>query len=617
MNSSIYLLIISCCVGFSAFAQSGNPQNKINVIDELGIIKKRKQQIEDSLKKEKQAISILLRNKNISTGNSKENYLYEFNFQTGEGEWYKYFDTITNRYKMNNQRFRYNRTIRFHIININAARFYLDIENKPNYYQFNAIDETDVFTKLPESVTGNNEKEEQNNAIEKKLQKANSIINDFKNKVVEIKGKLSEIPNIKLRNTSSDSTKIKSNIDTSKMLLEQEEKHLAELLKLLKDKDPNPQYDAAKTCVLEKYNSIYSTMESILNAKWLGYDDAGKPNIPFESMFRRLRVLLPLERHFYNQETGSVTDTSEKKYRFNLNDNLDCSCSAQQVSIIPSYKEREWRYRLSSAHEIKQLMIQDMYKCSKDLCDTISCCTLLDMINEDSEFSSINNVAQKIADLWTTYYKYGSEIWSDPFTVTDADEVFQNVNIKEVKTQKIFSTITTPRYWVKCAVKFNFSAGVGFNGLVEHIYSTQVSDSVFNQDSTSKLPRKKVFRDDTNLFEYGITTLLHAYVTTGIPFNVGIAAGLSISNELNSDILFGGSFMFGRNERFVLSTGLVLGKRQRLNKDIESGKDYDPLRYSDRDITSNVWRTSWFASFTYNILGKGNVFGEKKSSKKN
>ncbi len=161
--------------------------------------------------------------------------------------------------------------------------------------------------------------------------------------------------------------------------------------------------------------------------------------------------------------------------------------------------------------------------------------------------------------------------------------------------QLVSAAPQTFEFFNKGGFTINYSAGLAINNLVNHTFAVL--------DSANK---KEIRRNDDSNINIGPIVLAHAYYRYPIlnRFKIGATTGFmtnTLKNDLSLNFLFGGSLLFGSEERFNLTLGGILGKVERLKSErfeLDSAI-YDML--DPESLTREVYRCKWFAGVTYNL----------------
>jgi hypothetical protein len=163
--------------------------------------------------------------------------------------------------------------------------------------------------------------------------------------------------------------------------------------------------------------------------------------------------------------------------------------------------------------------------------------------------------------------------------------------------QRVSANPQTFEFFNKGGFTINYSAGLAINNMVNHGYAVL--------DSADK---KEIARKDDSRINIGPIVLAHAYYRYPIlnRFKIGATTGFmtnTLKDDLSLNFLFGGSLLFGSEERFNITFGGVLGKVERLKTEsFELNKAiYDTL--DSEALTRQVYRCKWIVGLTYNLGG--------------
>ena len=154
---------------------------------------------------------------------------------------------------------------------------------------------------------------------------------------------------------------------------------------------------------------------------------------------------------------------------------------------------------------------------------------------------------------------------------------------------------------IKGGVQMNVSSGFFFNfglGNDEFLYKPK-TDTSFQISKSSK-----EFR---NTFLPSIGLMMHIYERTYKSFKPALSIGFSTTNATDVKYYFGGSGVFGKNQRWVLSAGICGGEKEVLKPNFGEGTEMIvSKKYKESHLeieTSKKFKTGWFISFTFNLFG--------------
>lgn len=139
-------------------------------------------------------------------------------------------------------------------------------------------------------------------------------------------------------------------------------------------------------------------------------------------------------------------------------------------------------------------------------------------------------------------------------------------------------------------IKFDVSTGFFVTGLKDESYIIK-SDSALNKGIITK--------EASGDIRVGLGVLAHLHSRLKGVFNVGVAGGFELDNDAKVGYIAGGSLFIGQDQKFVLSSGVVFGKRATISNAYSEGQIVD-LSLSVIP-TVDIWDESWFVSLTYNF----------------
>jgi hypothetical protein len=170
--------------------------------------------------------------------------------------------------------------------------------------------------------------------------------------------------------------------------------------------------------------------------------------------------------------------------------------------------------------------------------------------------------------------------------------------------QRVSANPQSFEFFNKGGFTIDFSVGIAINGLVNHAF-TSLAEVV----DTAGTTKYRVIRQQGSSINIGPVLLAHAYYRYPVwnRFKIGATTGFMTNtrdNDFGLNFLFGGSLLFGSEERFNLTFGAVLGKVARLKEGLEEGVTLldAPLANLTTDVpTRDVYRCKWFVGVTYNL----------------
>jgi len=175
---------------------------------------------------------------------------------------------------------------------------------------------------------------------------------------------------------------------------------------------------------------------------------------------------------------------------------------------------------------------------------------------------------------------------------------------------------TVRKYYTAGGVKVDFSVGLFGSSLVNKDFITKTewfNDTTYVRrdngtidssriSSIDSVQRKRILNKDVGNFNIGPAILTHIYWRSGTDVNFSATAGIAINQQALPRYLFGGSVMFGRDSRWVFSSGVALGPVKDLDGGYKTG-DVIELNELSTIPLKDVWKSAWFLSLTFNMGG--------------
>ncbi len=190
----------------------------------------------------------------------------------------------------------------------------------------------------------------------------------------------------------------------------------------------------------------------------------------------------------------------------------------------------------------------------------------------------------------------------------DGDFVNYNVTITPARTNNLGIYNSTKNFKfdvpVKGGLKVDFSVGPIFSfgdNAKDEKYFLEKSDTE-NQSILRK-------RDNNNAMTPGLGAMMHFYKRSGTNFSwggmFGVGAGFQTVEDLNLSFYTGISFVFGKSQKIMLSTGIsMLGVDRLKNNEFEVGNEYVTADIDINNITEKVFKSSFFLSISYNLANR-------------
>jgi hypothetical protein len=212
--------------------------------------------------------------------------------------------------------------------------------------------------------------------------------------------------------------------------------------------------------------------------------------------------------------------------------------------------------------------------------------------------SLVNETRKLVNFLFNTRFEYQYNVPK----LENADAIVFTVNLKPKQgmTGSIYVVDQKIRVPIRYGMKVDFSTGLYYSSIrsntyaLKNVYDATKPDSLIGKDIVNEQGGEKGRTG-------GVTALMHVYPRLG-SFQPAFTFGVGGSLDLNYSLLFGGSLLFGRENRFGLSAGLNFSSIK-----VISNKYYDNgvLIRQKPDVstvdTYNKMKRGFFMSFTYSL----------------
>jgi len=256
----------------------------------------------------------------------------------------------------------------------------------------------------------------------------------------------------------------------------------------------------------------------------------------------------------------------------------------------PNYRSRLNEYRRArestEAYENQLDSLVSMLKTASSLVNA------LEKFRDDNRIQALVNNYELINEANFTYY-------SDSLYVS-GDELKLSVKVSPVKAlpcSKFTGLVVEETYRTKGGWKVDFSTGVLMNGGSDEFSGNEFSYRALT-DSTASIQR----RDGGSKLLLSVGAFLHIYKRSGSNINVAISPGLSTTTAFDG-LMFhlGGSALFGKRERLVLTMGATAREVEVLDHYFQEGRSYPVADLPNSPPMVKVFpRIGWFVSLTYN-----------------
>ncbi len=310
--------------------------------------------------------------------------------------------------------------------------------------------------------------------------------------------------------------------------------------------------------------------------------------------------------------TGTSDSTKKKKSPVTIMSNKDSliwNALIQIAQKINIYKQLRINSgdcvnmaELSNSHRQFLAKLDQAFIALK-LCD---CSTYSDYFNNlSSSFrkdTSINNSINKLLLVYNGFYNMNFSFTYNVPQVQNKDEIYFTLDIKPKAgiNQGLFIKNEEIHLPIRGGFKIDGSIGLFWDNFRNVNYSYKPETQIIASNDT--VHGYRVIGQNNNVRgEFGALALSHFYFRTGTGFNLGLSggAGLTFASTPRPRYFLGGSFLFGKSSRAVLTTGIVFGETTQF-KPYVNYNSFVPTN-NDSDNTYKRLDSGLFISFTYNL----------------
>ncbi len=187
---------------------------------------------------------------------------------------------------------------------------------------------------------------------------------------------------------------------------------------------------------------------------------------------------------------------------------------------------------------------------------------------------------------------------SNPIQATEDDVKFEiKITPKATVNKNLHTTTTnfTTHIPVKGGVKIDFSTGFITTGL---LHNRSYSSTIARDSSSFTISQNK----NRNIANFNVGAFMHVYKSNATNCQLAGTFGIGLNSKTLDDVDFylGGSAIFGRKNRFVVTAGAALSHVDYLKGSFNIDEAIDITKYSD-DLTERAIRIGAFLALSYNL----------------
>jgi hypothetical protein len=258
--------------------------------------------------------------------------------------------------------------------------------------------------------------------------------------------------------------------------------------------------------------------------------------------------------------------------------------------------------------------VLDQVKASIKSCiggpDVVTAASLESFIK--SKFKTVNTSELNRATTALQYLEDYSLYATNSFQIKNMDEL--RLNVSYFKNNVAVDVDNDPFVIpILCGLKLDFSTGFLFSNLSDRKYFIADAPSITRQETLpdgtvqdQTIAMKRVVEETDSKFKVGLGILSHFYPRLSKWVSVGFTSGFILKDNLAVQFPIGGSLMFGRESRIVLSGGKVFGEANRLSDryTVDKAVEESTLKNVTSDnLVTKKFKSGWFFALTYNFGG--------------
>ncbi|QTD38290.1 hypothetical protein JL193_03030 [Polaribacter batillariae] len=206
----------------------------------------------------------------------------------------------------------------------------------------------------------------------------------------------------------------------------------------------------------------------------------------------------------------------------------------------------------------------------------------------ENTFSTIKENLNKLKNISFSNYTLPIDV-----NGKNIDLVEVILEIYDKKTNDLIDTYSY-RVWITGGFKIDFSGGLFFSSLLDDKFYTK--DDLTEGNEGKKFIRQK----DLGNLDYGFGTLMNLKYRSEKNYSYLFSFGALLKEAQEFQFLAGLGISFGKDERIILSTGVTLGRVERLVGDYDANTSY-LLPENNLVTTEERFGVGYFFGVSYNL----------------
>ncbi|UZO81393.1 hypothetical protein NBT05_02715 [Aquimarina sp. ERC-38] len=309
-----------------------------------------------------------------------------------------------------------------------------------------------------------------------------------------------------------------------------------------------------------------------------------------------------------NKKENEIDDPRE----YNNYIALDKGESIEELITDVDFKLKQLEYKIAfnfdKISKLQSLEYEDLEyfenEAFTDFSNILSLIDKINLLNVDDDSSnnvklninnSINSYKERLDTLFEKI-KISNNVESKTYLLP-LDVFGDNIDYVIVKLEIYDGENSSPyvhkfKIWLRGGLKIDFSGGAFITSLFDQVYTT-------NNTSENK---KTITRNDLGEYDFGFGAMVNISLRGGSWVRPTINFGTLLTSNQKFQIISGAGIILGKNERFVLSSGLTMGRINVLdNNFIPDGTTSYDLGSSGQIPTTEKFSFGHFFGITYNL----------------
>ncbi|MGO4770300.1 hypothetical protein ACEN2I_01440 [Flavobacterium sp. W22_SRS_FK3] len=319
----------------------------------------------------------------------------------------------------------------------------------------------------------------------------------------------------------------------------------------------------------QKSDEIIQEVKAESNKKFLKWDAENKT---FESIIKKNNILAR-SIDSLNFEIEIFYEILRQKSKLVEND-----YSIKRLEFLSFAKEQ-----LKSSYEL----LDNLQKLDNDIQNSITQKSVIE--TKDKAEKSIKIIVEKFYGIDLNVYTFPIDVQGKNIDIIEFK--LRRFN-KETKVEEADFASTPYNIWIKGGVKIDVSAGVFFTSLYDDDYD--------KRDDPSTAGNKIIMLKNSGDYDMAFGSTINTYIRMNSWIVPTLNFGAVITQNEKLQVLLGGGVILGKQERIIFSTGISMGKVDRIADGYQVGSSYN-LGDSGTIPIQSQFKFGHFFGITYNL----------------